>query len=105
MVKQSRDRFYAGRWLTACFVFLRAGDDQADALLHPNPAGVPGHPVGGEDDRLAGSSFLSHPHHPSAHVHDRQGVLRHGDEMRKCLSVSATFTTSGRCDVILIVMD
>lgn len=49
---------------------------------------MPGHPVGGEDESLlSGSAFCSHPHHPPAHVHDRQTLLCHGDEMCKYLFI------------------
>lgn len=53
---------------------------------------MPGCPVDGEDEcLLSGSAFCPHSHHPSAHVHDRQDLLCHGDEMCKYLCVSATF--------------
>lgn len=81
---------------------LCAGEDSADASLHPDPALVSGCPVGGENEPLlAGSTFCSHPHRPSAHVHDRQGVFRLGDEMRKYPSVCVSFTSTLGCDVIL----
>lgn len=69
-----------------------AGENLANAPLHPDPAGVSGRPVGREDEPvLSGSAFHSHPHRPSSHVHDRPPLLCHGDEMRKSCS---QFTSS-----------
>lgn len=60
-----------------------------DAPIHSGPAGVSGHSVGCEDKPLLpGAAFCSHSHHPSAHVHDRQGFLSLGDEM--CMYLSGT---------------
>lgn len=75
-------------------VALCAGEDNADASLYSDPAPVPGCPVDGEDEPiLSGTTFCSHPHHPSAHAYNRQGVLCHRDEMCKYLSVSVGFNT------------
>lgn len=60
----------------------------ADASLYSDPASMPGCPVDGEDQSLlSGSAFCPHSHHPSTHDHDWQGLLCHGDEMCKYLSL------------------
>lgn len=68
-------------FLTLIFVIC-TGEYPANASVHSDPARVPGCTLGSEDEHLlSGSAFCSHSDRSSAHVHDWQALLCHGNEM------------------------
>lgn len=85
-------------FLTLIFVIC-TGEYHANASVHSDPARVPGCTLGGEDEQLlSGSAFCSHSYRSSAHAHDWQALLCHGNEMCKCLSIF--FRCSSSCHFI-----